>query len=249
MRWYHWSLLVLFVLITVGVFAGAIGWPFWWKIVFKQIPPADISTFANLVTILLALLALGVGAFGALAYYLLRDFLKRDLREDIHAKFNRALSHSDSAVAYGLWRVWRKLHEDVALLDLVITSQRKALELLEDVKIDELPEKYRKAVYQAKSNLAGYIVCKHHCLGITVQKDEISLARKEGKEAYDKASKFGDEYDWKANYAAVLRAFGTESEKQTADKIISEIEERAKKEEIDDDQMKEYRELWNRQTR
>lgn len=244
MKWYYKLLLIVGIVMVIASFAAAIAWPFLWKVVFDEAPPTDVSTFASLVTIVLSLLALGVAAFGILIYYILREFLRRELRGDIEKRFNLALAHSETSVVYGFWRMWRKQRADTELLDTAIKLQERALNRIRDIKLEELSEDEKKVIYQAKSNLAGYIVCKSSCLGIEVTPDAITKARKEGKEAYNKADEFGDKYDWKANYAAVLNTFGTESQKEEAQKIIKQLQERHKNKEIPDKEMGEYNELW-----
>jgi hypothetical protein len=244
MKWYYKLLLAFGLLVIAASFVATIGWPFFWKTIFKEAPPTDVSTFASLITIILTLLALGVAAFGVLVYYILRELLRRELRSDIEKRFNFALAHSEGTVVFGFWRMWRRQRDDVGLLDTAISLQRRALDRIADLKIEELPEHEKKAVYQAKSNLAGYIICKSRCVGVEVTPDDIARAKKEGKQAYDKSDEFGEYYDWKANYAAVLNTFGTDSQKQMAKQIIEELEERHQKGEITSNEIAEYRELW-----
>jgi len=244
MKWYYKLLLVVIVLVIAVSFGVAISWPFLWKTIFKETPPTDISTFASLLTIILTLLALGVAAFGVLIYYVLRELLRRELRVDIERKFNFALAHSEGTVVFGFWRMWRRQRDDVSLLNTAISLQKRALERIAGLKVEELSEREQKAVYQAKSNLAGYIVCLSRCVGTKITPDDIVRAKKEGKEAYDKSGEFGEYYDWRANYAAVLNAFGTDSQKQLAKQIIRELEGRYQQGEIPLDEIEEYRELW-----
>ena len=245
MKWYYKLLLMLGILMVIASFAAAIAWPFLWKVFIKEVPPTDVTTFASLVTIVLALLALGVGTFGTLSYFILRELLRREFREDIERRFNLALAHSESSVVYGFWRMGDKERQDTELLDTAIKYQEGARRRIGAIKWEDLAAEERKVIYKATSNLAGYIVCKNRCLVIEGTSSNIDRARREGKEAYEKADEFGDKYDWKANYAAVLNAFGTESQKKKAKEIIQELRERHKKREITDREMDEYNELWS----
>jgi hypothetical protein len=246
-------LLVLLVLIVIALFALGIAQPFLWKEIFKESPPADISTFSSLITVVLALLVLGVGAFGALAFYFLREVLKASLEQKLEQKLrvemNVCLARAQGSVAYSCWRTWLIAPKDYALLESAIANQQGALGLIDEQKLKELSRKEQEAIYQQKSNLAGYIAYKHRHFKSRLGKDEIAneikTARKASREAYLQADNFGDNYDWKANYAGVLKTFGTQTEKEEADKIISELQQKHSTGEITKDEMQDYQQLWS----
>lgn len=249
MKWYQVLLLVLLGLIVTALFTLGIAQPLLWKEIFKESPPADVSTFSSLITVVLTLLALGIGALGALAFYFLRNTLKASLEQEFRMEMNVCLARAQGSVAYNCWRTWLIAPRDYALLESAISNQQSALGLIDEQKLKELSRKEQEAIYQQKSNLAGYIAYKHRHFKSRLGKDEIAseikTAREVGREAYLQANNFGDNYDWKANYAGVLKTFGTQTEKKEADKIISELRKRYSKGEITKEEMKDYRQLWS----
>ena len=59
--------------------------------------------------------------------------------------------------------------------------------------------------------------------------------------------RFGNDYDWKANYAAVLRSFPVNTDDETtAQQIISEVDALCEKGHITMEEMREYDFLWGR---
>ena len=240
---------VLLGLIVIALFVLAIAQPFLWKEIYGVSPPANISTFSSLITVVLTLLALGIGAFGALAFYFLRNTLKASLEQEFRMEMNVCLARAQGSVAYNCWRTWLIAPKDYALLESAITNQQGALGLIDEQKLKELPRKEQETIYQQKSNLAGYIAYKHRYFKSRLGKDEIAneikTARKVSREAYLQADNFGDNYDWKANYAGVLKTFGTQTEKEEAGKIISELQQRHSNGEITKEEMKDYKRLWS----
>jgi len=249
MKWYQVLLLVLLGLIVTALFTLGIAQPFLWKEIFKETPPADVSTLSSLITVVLTLLALGIGALGALAFYFLRHTLKASLEQEFRMKTNVCLARAQGSVAYSCWRTWLIAPKDYALLESAIANQQSALGLIDEQKLKELSREEQEAIYQQKSNLAGYIAYKHRHFKSRLGKDEIAneikTARRVSREAYLQANNFGDNCDWKANYAGVLKTFGTQTEKEEADKIISELRKRHSKGEITKEEMKDYRQLWS----
>ncbi|MDA2937554.1 hypothetical protein MYX75_04740 [Acidobacteria bacterium AH-259-A15] len=241
-------------ILSVLTILFAIWQPLIWEVLFGKKPPAiltDSGTLASLITLMVALLALGVGAFGLAAYQLLERSLTLKIREEALNESKWRIARMQGVVAFGGWRTWllswRVSKIDHELLSWVILIQTQALDLISGLKAEEFATK--QFVNQQKSNLAGYIV-----FNLRVHKDQIEQrektellesARRYSKQAYDEASRFGDNYDWKASYAAVLRLFpATPDNERKASEIISEIQERHQKGEVTTQEMKEYRLLF-----
>lgn len=242
MRWYHWLLTVLLV---AAVVFGIVQ-PFVWMLKFGEPPPAGAITLSVLLTVLLALVGLGVTGFLFLAYrdlrYRLRESLMKSLEEEIVAESRSALTRAVGNIAFGLWRSWRINPEDLELIKGSISAQTWSLELVEKLKpTDILPEERR---LQMKSNIAGYTAYMGKKFRSELSAEDIAKARRMGREAYEKAQDFGDKYDWKANYAGLLAIFGTSEEKQFAKKIKEELKQRQEVGEISQMEWQEYCELF-----
>jgi len=241
MRCYHWLLIgVLLAAVVFGIIQ-----PFVWRLNFGEYPPAGAVSLSILLTIVLALVALGVTAFLFLAYRDLEHRLKESLGEsfgtEIRTESRSALTRMVGNLAFGLWRTWRINNEDFELIKGAITSQSWSLDLIEGLGPTEiLPEERR---LQMKSNIAAYTAYMGKHFRGKVEAEDIERARRMGREAYDKAKDFGDRYDWKANYAGLLAIFGTTDEKQLAAKIKEELKQRHELHEISNEEWREYCEL------
>lgn len=241
MRWYYWLLIgVLLAAVVFGIVQ-----PFVWMLKFGQPPPAGAVSLSLLLTIVLALIALGVTAFSVLAYRDLEHRLKRSLEEslgeEIRNESRSALTRAVGNIAFAYWRSWRLNRQDFELLRGAIMIQSWSLDSVEGLKPTEmLPE---RRCLQMKSNIAGYTFYLGKHFRNKVQPEDVERARRVGKEAYEKAKDFGDNYDWKANYAGLLSIFGTSEEKKLATKIKEELQQRHKLHEIPDDEWQEYCEL------
>jgi len=241
MRWYH--CLLIGILLAAVVFG--IVQPFVWMLKFGEPPPAGAVSLSLLLTIVLALIVLGVTAFSVLAYrdleHRLKGSLEKSLGEEIRTESRSALTRVVGNIAFGLWRTWRINSEDLELIKGSITAQSWSLGLVEGLKPTEiLPEERR---LQMKSNIAGYTAYMGKHFRDKVKAEDIANARRMGREAYERAKDFGDKYDWKANYAGLLAIFGTSEEKKLATKIKEELQQRHESHEISDDEWREYCEL------
>lgn len=254
-QWWESKWISTLIIIILGAVVFGIVQPFIWQWVHKETPPPGTVDLANLLTIILALIALTVTGFAILAYRDLRHRLRESLGREITNKSNIALARARGSVAYGLYRTWlltRRVDKmDHELINTAIRTQIRALRLVEEMSKEEyekLPDEVKEAINQQKSNLAGYIVynLRFHLEKISKDRmaEQLNIARKYGKQAYDEATKFGDKYDWKANYAAMLINFGTNDEKNLARQIISELKQRYAKGEIPSQKMKDYYDLF-----
>lgn len=230
--------LVLVGLLLLAVIFGIVS-PFIWMWKWGKPPPEGLISLSVLLTIILALLGLFVG----LAYRDLRHRLEESLGEEIRKEAMAALARAVGMTAYTAWAAWRCDRKSGELLDQALIMQKYAYEDLiarltkQQLRkvADILPE---DKIYQQKSNLAAYIAYKKHYFP-PVSPDDERLARKLGKEAYEKALELGDSYDWHANYAGVLKVFGTNAEKRKAEQIMTEIKSR-----VTPQEWKEYRKLF-----
>lgn len=230
---------VLVGILSLAAVFGIIS-PFIWNRISEELPPPGLIDLSVLLTLILALL----GLFAGLGYWVLRNRLGESLGKEIRREAKAALARAVGMTAYAAWRAWRIDRKNPQLLVQAVDMQKYAYEEL----IAEMtPEELRKVadilpevrIYQQKSNLAGYIAYQEHYFP-HVSADDVSLARKLGKETYEKALKVGDDCDWCANYAGVLKVFGTPAEKKKAEEIMAEIKPRIKKNE----EWQEYRELF-----
>lgn len=233
-----WTYLVLAGLLSVAVIFGIVS-PFIWMWKWEEAPPEGLISLSVLLTIILALL----GLFAGLAYRDLRHRLEESLGVEIRQEAKAGVARAVGMTAYTAWAAWRCERKHRELLNQAFVMQRYAYwdliakltkEQLEKV-ADILPE---DKVCQQKSNLAAYIAYKKH-YSLPVSADDEGLARKLGKETYERALELGDNYDWHANYAGVLKVFGTDEEKQKAEQIMTAIKSRVTKEEWE-----EYNELF-----
>lgn len=228
-----WIYLVLAGLLLVAVIFGIVS-PFVWMWKWEEAPPEGLISLSVLLTIILALL----GLFAGLAYRDLRHRLEESLGGEIRQEAKAAVARTVGMTAYTAWAVWRCDRRHLELLNQAFIMQQYAYRDLiakltqEQLKkvADILPE---DRIYQQKSNLAAYIAYKKH-YALPVSADDEGLARKLGKETYEKALELGDNYDWHANYAGVLRVFGTDEEKQKAEQMITAIRSRITQEEWED---------------
>lgn len=233
-----WIYLVLAGLLLLAVIFGIVS-PFVWMWKWGEPPPQGLISISVLLTIILALL----GLFAGLAYRDLRHRLEQSLGGEIRQEAKAAVARVVGMTAYTAWASWRCDRKSGELLDQAFIMQKYAHEELIAKMTDQqlrkvadiLPE---DKIYQQKSNLAAYIAFKKHYF-LPVSVDDERLARKLGKEAYEKAIKLGNNYDWHANYAGVLKVFGTDEEKRKADQIMAEIKSR-----VTPQEWKEYRELF-----
>ncbi len=255
-QWHESKSIWALIIIILGAVVFGIVQPFIWQWVHKETPPPGTVDLANLLTIILALVALAVTGFAILAYRVLRHRLGESIRKELDIESKIFLGRIQGGVAFEGWRTWllswRVNHLDHELLSYVISTQIRALDSIGQIdpeRIAELPEDAKKSINQQKSNVAGYIVYNLRIHSDKVSPEErtryLEIARKYGKEAYDEAGKFGNNYDWKANYGALLKFFGVNSdEKHRGEEIISEIEERHKAGEISEQEIKDYRTLF-----
>lgn len=235
-----WIYLGLAGLLLLAVIFGIVS-PFIWMWKWEKPPPEGLVSLSVLLTIILALL----GLFAGLAYRDLRHRLEESLGEDIKQETMAALARALGMTAYATWRAWRIDRKKRQLLVQAFTIQKFAYEkLIVNLRKEKLqkvahilPE---ESIYQAKSNLAGYIAYIEHYFP-SVSADDITLARKLAKEAYEKALELGDNYDWHANYAGTLAVLGTPAEKDEAKEIMAKIRSRVK----DEEEWNEYMELFN----
>lgn len=229
------SIGVLFLAVLFGIMQ-----PFIWMWKWGESPPAGAISLSILLTTILALVAL----FAGLAYWNLRHFLEESLGREVRLEMKAGLARTVGMTAYATWRAWQSDHKNRELLEAACKMQRHVLEeLVEKMTGEELrkvaeilPE---NRIHQQKSNFASYIACKGHWFPSYVDQSEETLARKFGKETYEKACELGDNYDWHANYAGLLAVFGTAEEKQKAEQIMAAIKRRVTQEE-----WKEYHALF-----
>lgn len=220
-----WKILVGFLLIVVIIFG--IAQPFIWRWKWGESPPAGAIDLSVLLTIILALLAL----FAGLVYWNLRSRIGESLGKEIRQEIKAGLARAIGMTAYTAWRAWRSDTKNRELLEQASRMQRYALEELvekmgeaELQKVAEILPEGR--IYQQKGNLAGYVAYKGLHFRAYVDDEEITLARKFGKQAYEKALELDDGYDWQASYAGVLAVFGTTMEKEKAKQIMQGIKGR-----------------------
>jgi len=244
MKWIEKKILKqVYYPVLVGILSSAAVFgiisPFIWIQISDLPPPRGLIDLSVLLTIILALLGLFVG----LGYWVLRHRLEDSLGVDIRRETTGALARAVGMTAYAAWRAWRIDRKKPQLLEQALDMQKHAYELLAKIPREELkkiadifPE---NTLCQAESNLAAYIAYKKHYFP-PVSDDDENLARKVGKETYEKAIKLGDNYDWHANYAGILAVFGTPEEKKKAEEIMAKIKPRIK----DEKEWKEYMELF-----
>ncbi len=236
-RWYHWALIgVLLVAVIFGILQ-----PFIWMQHFGKPPPSGAISLSVLLSVALALVAVGVAAFAFLAYRDLEHRLRESLEEEIVAESRSALTRVAGNLAFSSWRAWRINTEDLELIKGSISTQIWSLQLVEKLKPTEVLTE--ETQLQMKSNIAGYTAYMGKRFPDEVKAGDIATARKLGREAYERSKDFGDNYDWKANYAGLLAIFGTSDEKQLSRKIKQELEQRVHIGEISPREWREYNEL------
>lgn len=234
-----WKILVGFLLIAV-IFG--IAQPFIWRWKWTELPPPGAIDLSVLLTIILALLAL----FAGLAYWDLRSRIGESLGREIRQETKAGLAVAMGMTAYTAWRAWQGDPKNRELLEQAPRMQRYALEELIEKMTEEDLRKVAEIlpanrIYQQEGNLAGYIAYKGLHFPSYVDPNEIALARKFGKQAYEKALELNDGYDWQASYAGVLWVFGTSAEKEKARQIIEGIRER-----VSEEEWQEYQELFRK---
>lgn len=125
-RWWKSNLVRAAIVIISGAVVFGIMQPFVWKCVHGQYPPAGTIDLSTLLTIVLALLALGVAAFGGGLYYILNRRLQEDARKAAEKEYRmvivRLLTHTSSL--YG--RMFEILHRLRSIPDCYLISLRKS---------------------------------------------------------------------------------------------------------------------------
>jgi len=235
-----WQKIVLiafgFLLLVILVFV--LVQPWLWKLYFGVDFPVAIEGLNWIFTAIIALLSVGAAAYGILVYQSLKQSLTTALRETIAKEANASSARAFGNISYAFYRNWRFHREDEALIDGAINATECSLRIIEQLGAKEYPELSLKTQYQVMSNLCGYVAYKGLQYGTeSVDPKFVSLARKMGAECFKAANRFGQEPDWKANYAGFLNVFGTASEKEKAKEIMEEIKQR---QEVSDATYAEY---------
>lgn len=100
-----WFIGVAFVLLI----AFGIGQPFIWQLIVKKPPPVATWTLSSLLTIIIALLTLGIATFGAGTYYILSRRIQDEATRAAEREYRGTLVRLRSHVS----ALWGRLYEDL----------------------------------------------------------------------------------------------------------------------------------------
>jgi len=137
------DLLMVRVLSITVVFAVifAVLRPLIWKWIFNEDPPRDISDLGTILSIVIAILGLGLASFGFIVYRLVRDEMTRDVESRIQKSFQVELAQKSLSLSLERWEryeleLWSpnhyssKIEHDLIfrhLVDLAIDEGERAL--------------------------------------------------------------------------------------------------------------------------
>ena len=238
--WFAFGVIVL-------VIAFGIAQPILWRWQFGEPPPAGVMSLSAILTIIIALLALGMTGFSALIYGFLRDQLRVRIEKDIKAAEEEAHAHIE--------RHLKQLEEDsritIIRMNLINSNfhwiqYRELWERGEETKPSfafhlnqalfyaretfRLSEKLEKTprnewfMYESKNILAFHLATRKY----ESDKDEAFKLAKYVKEKAEKENN----YHWLETYYWVVMRF-TEEGRKEFEKARQGIEKLLKRQDID----------------
>jgi len=157
---------IFYFLLSIGALVGLTALSIW---IFRWAPEAyrvidKYELLRDTLTIVLALLALGIAAFGTGAYLMLRQQVKRDAAERSRAEAERALAASiNNQGFYLFWRQYKRLKDagnpERFFLDLAIEVTKEAW-FGYGIYLDDKERDVEEIICIIKNNLAYYVAEK-----------------------------------------------------------------------------------------
>jgi len=93
--------------VFVVLIAFALLKPFIWHWTFNEAPTEITNTFSSLLTILIALLALGIGTFGGVTYHIVSRHIHDDIKKASEQEYSAAIVRLNSDICL----LWGNLYE------------------------------------------------------------------------------------------------------------------------------------------
>ncbi|MBA7493791.1 hypothetical protein ES702_04356 [subsurface metagenome] len=248
-HWWKSKWIWVVAIIILGAVVFGIIQPFVWTWVYKQYPPSATVTLSTLLTIVLALLALGVSAFGVGVYLLLKQRIIRIAHREAEKKSGEAqreVTHKlvlqflkgHARIAYQKWKEREILKKNKSQnpqeKDLEGLYLKDAIDFSRDVlrfAESTLPIDKNKKFWQDPNNREYLMWLKNNLAYYLAEGGEMrdaEDARKYAKEVEREArSQIVPNYDYLDTVAWVLKQFPlSEEDKEKSKSIVAELEQR-----------------------
>ena len=105
---FFWVIGGIFVLLV----AFAILQPFLWRLIFNEKPAEITITYSNLLSIMIALLALGIGSLSGMSYYLISRRIQDETRKAARQEYILTITKHHSSICF----LWGSLYETLMRL-------------------------------------------------------------------------------------------------------------------------------------